>query len=275
MIVRGKYLIVWPETGDAGGTIVDGAVRVEDRYIKDIGRFPVLQSRYSKDDVIGSPNHIIAPGLVNAHHHGRAISTIEMGIRDEPLELLLFSLLTEPFIDPHMSAHLSALRLLETGVTTIIHSHRHWGSPGEDFSPYRDILFKTIDGYLKAGIRVAFSMDGRDRPSLVYGDIEPFLLILPEELKMQVQRLAKVPVNPDYRLWFKIFDEACHRCKDTRINMLLGPLTAHSCSQPLLMDIKRKATESNYTHLRLLIILDTPSGILKSINWNISEKLVL
>lgn len=125
MLVHGKYVVVYPEREHEGGVVCDGAVRVKDGKISEIDLFETLRERFPDEDVIGSSRHIVSPGFVNAHQHGRGISTIEMGIPDDPLELLMFALIAEPWLDPGLSAQLAAFKHIESGVTTIIHSHRY------------------------------------------------------------------------------------------------------------------------------------------------------
>ena len=237
MIVRGKYVIGRPDQKENGGVIIDGAVHVADGKIHEIGNFDSIRRRYPEEQVLGSTNHIVSPGFVNAHQHGRGITTIEMGIPDDSLELLMFSLIGEPYTDPRLSARLAAMRLIETGVTTIVHSHRHYGSPGEKMTLYRAVLDETIDGFMHCGTRVAFALDAKNRQGLVYGDHVPFLALLPDDLKRRLEPLSKAYENFDPKLWFSIFDSACSRCNHTRIQMLFGPFTAHSCTEDFLLEL--------------------------------------
>jgi 5-methylthioadenosine/S-adenosylhomocysteine deaminase len=237
MLVRGKYVILYPEGELNNYVLCDGGIRIKDGKISEIDIYEKLQNRFPQEQVIGSVNHIVSPGFINSHQHGRGLTTIELGIADDPLELFMFSLIAEPWTDPGLSAYLSALKGIESGVTTIAHSHRHYGSLGKNFSKYRSSLSATIEGYQSGGTRVAFALDARDRQGLVYGDHSPFIKMLPGDLKNFFEPYIKTYDKYDQYEWFKVFAEAVELCMNTRIRMQMGPYTAHSCTEEFLVKL--------------------------------------
>ena len=86
-LIRGKYVISPMGSGGKGvATRHDAAVYQEDGVIKDIGGYRELRERYQADAELGGPTYAIIPGLVNSHHHGRGVTTLQMGTCDDCLE---------------------------------------------------------------------------------------------------------------------------------------------------------------------------------------------
>ena len=57
MLVRGKYIL----TSANPEEILDGAFRVKDGLISEIGKWKELSSKFPEDTVIGAKNDIIIP----------------------------------------------------------------------------------------------------------------------------------------------------------------------------------------------------------------------
>ena len=51
--------------------------------------YDVLKSKYTPDQALGGPQFAVIPGLVNAHSHGRGLTTFQLGSVDDALELKL------------------------------------------------------------------------------------------------------------------------------------------------------------------------------------------
>ena len=66
--------------------ITDGAVFQRDGIIEDVGAYDELRSRHQYDEDIGGRDYMVIPGLVNAHHHGRAGTGFQMCGCDDSLE---------------------------------------------------------------------------------------------------------------------------------------------------------------------------------------------
>src|SRR5262245_50782649 len=69
------------------GIIKDGAVYVSGKNIAEVGRYRDLKTQYPTATIIGSPRFWVMPGFVNAHQHGKGLTTFQLGGRDEPLEV--------------------------------------------------------------------------------------------------------------------------------------------------------------------------------------------
>ena len=67
-LIRGRY-VVCRATGNDIEMIDDGAILQRDGEIIEIGTAAVLRQRHPGVSEIGSRDHVVIPGLVNAHHH--------------------------------------------------------------------------------------------------------------------------------------------------------------------------------------------------------------
>ena len=82
---RGRLVVTrW---GADGATVESGAIYIEDGIVREIGHFGALQRRHPDAEPIGDGTHVVMPGFVNAHSHGRGITTLRQGIPDEPGEV--------------------------------------------------------------------------------------------------------------------------------------------------------------------------------------------
>ena len=87
-LVRGKQVVVRAGADNGSSEVVlDGAVFQRNGIIEDVGDYATLKAKYQADEELGGPNFLVTPGLVNAHHHGRGITTIQMGTSDDSLEV--------------------------------------------------------------------------------------------------------------------------------------------------------------------------------------------
>ena len=85
-LIRGRYLLSASHEGGPIETVYDAAIYQEDGLIKDIGAYAEVRAKYTPDEELGGPNYAIIPGLVNSHHHGRGVTTLQMGTCDDCLE---------------------------------------------------------------------------------------------------------------------------------------------------------------------------------------------
>jgi 5-methylthioadenosine/S-adenosylhomocysteine deaminase len=89
IIMRGAYAITDPRLG-ASGVLLDGAVVIMDGTVTETGPFSAIAPKYPDIGVIGDGTQLLMPGLVDAHSHGRGLSPIQKGVRNDFLENALF-----------------------------------------------------------------------------------------------------------------------------------------------------------------------------------------
>src|SRR5262245_41374247 len=87
MLIRGRYVI---RDADSAA-IADGAVAVERGRVAAIGRYADLRGRYGNWPTLGSDAHLVLPGFVNSHSHGKGLGTFELGFLDDQLEMWILA----------------------------------------------------------------------------------------------------------------------------------------------------------------------------------------
>ena len=160
-IVRGKWLI----TGASDAVHDDGAVAVEGDTIAAVGAWDDLHARYPDAEVIGGDDALVLPGLINAHHHGSGLSTVQEGMWDDLLEPWILDHVWRRPRDAGLDVLLSAAEQLRSGVTCIVDVHSGGGS-AED---YDATLKAKLAAYDTTGIRVAFTPGYRTQSNIISG----------------------------------------------------------------------------------------------------------
>src|SRR5262249_15490493 len=115
-LVRGRYVITRTDGRDGAGVLEDAALFQRDRGSREIGPEPARRERHPADLVVGSADHVVLPGLVNAHHHV-GLTPFQLGSPDHPLELWFASRLGARTVDPYLDTLYSAFEMLESGIT--------------------------------------------------------------------------------------------------------------------------------------------------------------
>src|SRR4051812_8565330 len=89
LLLRSKYLLTDPRKKSAGVTR-DGAIAVEQDRISAVGKFEDLRQQNPHARILGNGRQLLLPGLVDAHSHGRGMSPIQKGVKNDFLENALF-----------------------------------------------------------------------------------------------------------------------------------------------------------------------------------------
>ena len=228
MIVRGSTVMDDPRS--PAGWIEDGAVCIRGDQIVAVGPYEVLRQSFDSDCVVGSADHIVLPGLVNAHDHGRGPTAFQMGIPDDALESWILDLARLPAIDPYLSTAYSCAQLIESGVTTVLNSF-YEGNAGA----YETVLEDTSRAYSDSGMRARLALSVLDQSAA--GKLaEACIPHLPADYQPDAVRFAQsrnpIPFD-DYagivRAWQKP--------ASGRVGIMMGPVSFHWCSQELLTRI--------------------------------------
>ncbi len=117
--VKGRWIVSgW---GIGSRLHEDSAVLVENGLVQGIAPSRSLEERYPTAQIVGDGTHLVMPGLINAHSHGHGISTLRLGVPDDPLELRVLEMRASPKVDPYWDTLLSCARQLECGITSTVH----------------------------------------------------------------------------------------------------------------------------------------------------------
>lgn len=239
LLVRGGHVIA-----DARRPVIpDGAVCIDGDRIVAVGTYAELRRRYAPARELGSPQHILFPGLINAHDHGRSPSSLQLGIPDDVLELWIIDLMRLPALDPELVAACACAEQIESGVTTVLHSFFE-GAAGN----YAAAVEATARGYERAGMRAMLALGMLDQ-SHIAAQLQAVLPQLPAALQGWLRELlaARKPVAAEE--YFAVAPAWCAQRRGHRVGGMLGPVSVHWCSEPLLQRIWG-AAEATGTYLQ-------------------------
>jgi 5-methylthioadenosine/S-adenosylhomocysteine deaminase len=233
-IVRGRFLVTrW---GPPAAIAVDGAVHVDDGEVRALDGYDTLRRRHPQAEVVGDGTHLVMPGFVNAHSHGRGISTLRLGIPDEPGEIRAVGLRRGLSVDPYADVLLGCVRQLEAGITATMHLDSNYGGPAER---YEERLTAILRAYRDSGIRFAVGVGIRDQNTYgpYIGDAA-FAGRLPAEARAEVARWPNPVMPVDQYL------DLCGRLAAAfpDVELQLAPVNPDSCSDELLMAVRQAAT---------------------------------
>ncbi len=238
-LIRGKYVLCKVNDQDEVEMISDGAVFQRDGEIVDVGKYDSLKARYAADEEIGSDQHMVLPGLVNAHQHARGVPYVLLGSPAAGLEHWIVKMMDRRPVDIYLENMYCIARLIESGVTTVLVSHFP-RSPH-----YEEEVRNTLKAYQDGGIRVAFAFGTRNQNHLVYQDDEKFLSSLPPSLATRARKhLAYIKLSEEeyFDLFARLYKEYGGNTS-SRVRILHGPSDLPWCSDELLIRIKQSADE--------------------------------
>jgi cytosine/adenosine deaminase-related metal-dependent hydrolase len=241
-IVYGKMLL--HGSGEERRVIKGGAVYVEGDQIIDVGTKDEISKCYDCDIEIGSSNHVLMPGFVNSHNHGRGIGPQRVGIRDGALEVWISYHVAEVFsMSIHHNALLSCMKLIESGVTTT--NHHFYAHNPEERKAYEKDLEDVMRAYLDSGMRVSFVPAIQDQNRHVYIGEREFVENLPEDIhrNLSISVPGEDDISDRMKSYFGTFDEMFEKYHDRegRIRLSYGPTGVHWCSDELLERVKKEA----------------------------------
>jgi len=233
-----------------GGRLRDGAaLLIEDGVIRAIDA-PGALAGVEADARLGDARCLALPGLVNAHQHGRAASTVSLGVPDAPLERWLIGLLALPPADPYADTLALCRRAAAGGVTVAAHSHTTAEATPEG---YERELRAILAAYRDGGVRGVVAADTRDRGVPVYGDEEAFWPTVAEDVRARRPELgaAVPPLAARLEVIATLRAEArAGRLGD--VDVVYGPPGPPWCSDGALREVARAAAAQDapvHTHL--------------------------
>jgi cytosine/adenosine deaminase-related metal-dependent hydrolase len=185
-LVRGRWIISDADTE----VITDGSVAIREGVVVKVDAWREMREEFPEAEVIGSDRIAILPGLTNAHHHSKGVSTIQHGIKDMALEPWLLALGGTRSGDRELEVLLSAAAQLRSGVTTVVDVL----SSSADAETYARLVGETLRAYDRSGMRARVAAGISTQSHIVHGagEDERFLNSLPEK----VQRYARMTLPP-------------------------------------------------------------------------------
>ena len=235
-LIRGRYVICEAGTDTGRSRVIsDGAVLQRDGVIEAVGTYDELKER-EVDEVIGGPRFLVMPGLTNAHHHGRGVSTFQMGTTDGCLEPWIVEGWGRRAVDWRLITLYTAIQMIKSGTTSVMYNH-----PRTPVTGMADEADQVLQGFGGAGMRTAFSVYYRGQNRVVYHDDEAFLSRLPSDLADAVRRYLSVTdmTEDDYFSSFESLRES-HGAEASGglVSVLLSPSNAQWASDAFFFRTK-------------------------------------
>ena len=252
-IVRGKYVVCRVTGPHSAEVISDGALFQRDGEIVEVGGYEELRRRHPEEEVIGSANYLVMPGMVNDHFHV-GLTPFQMGIPDLPLEMWSLARIGVRQIDPYLDQLYGAVQMIETGTTTVQAIH----SPGRGVGPVSmEIADKVVGAYQASGMRVSYAPSVADQNSMVAGaggGEEEFAATMPGDLGERYRAFMAPSYRPVDEV-MPILEEICSKYggnRHERVQVTMAPSNVHRCSDELLVALKQLAArQSTGIHIHL------------------------
>ena len=121
LILRGKHVLADPRRKEKG-VIRDGAIAIEGDRITAVDSFDNLKRQRPGAKILGNGKQLLMPGLVDAHSHGRGMSPIQKGVKNDFLENALFDWAYMQLLPPELCAGMAAYHHIRTGATLLHHN---------------------------------------------------------------------------------------------------------------------------------------------------------
>src|SRR6266850_3681295 len=200
LILRGKHVLTDPRRKEKG-VIRDGAIAIEGDRITAVDLFDNLKKQKPGSKILGNGKQLLMPGLVDAHSHGRGMSPIQKGVKNDFLENALFDWAYMHLLPPELCAGMTAYHHIRSGATLL-----HHNGFDDDGPIGRSRAHMAIKVYLDSGVRLAFSPGVRDESKLALDEFA-FFETLPADLKDWAKprvHYDKAQIESDY---FALFHE--------------------------------------------------------------------
>ena len=225
---------------DGAPYLRNGAVVVEDDRIVDVGPQTRFPDRAVFDQVIGSNNHVVMPGLANGHLHGENAygKDVYDAVWEKANVWYHEDLADAPPEDLHVALVYNFLRLLKNGATCALDFF--YGRPNMPHIA-ADL---SLRAYEDTGLRAALAIASRDQNTYMHRPDEEVLARLTPEHRRQIE---ENPVGYAYPLEdslgaFEAMAREYHG-RDGRLHVMLGPDWTPACSDDLLLRVKRMAQD--------------------------------
>jgi 5-methylthioadenosine/S-adenosylhomocysteine deaminase len=236
-IFKAKWIVRGAIDRERADVLENGALMQRDGVIVDIGPLNEITTKYPTVEIIGSDDHIILPGFVNAHHHV-GVTPLQLGSPDHPLELWFASRMSARNIDKYLDTLYSAFEMIASGITTVQHIHGWMPGPLEQINKS---ALQVLKAYREIGMRASYCYAVREQNRLVYESDEAFVARLPADLQASVAEHLKkqaIPFADNLTLYDNLVAENKGQAR-TRIQ--LAPANLHWCTDNALSALEERS----------------------------------
>ena len=244
-LVRGRYVLTRAEHDGTATLLNNAAVAIgADGSILEVGGYDDLRQSHPSADVIGDGTQFVLPGLVNAHHHGRGVSYLQLGQPDGPLETWINLSWGRKPMDSYLMGLYTLMQQLRSGTTAVM-----FNQAGPLFEAEG-----TLNAFREVGVRTAFSIGFRSQCFLIYGDDDAFLATLPTDLSQAARAVvegSRTTLDDNLNLALDLH-ERYEKPNPQAVRILLSPSGYHWATEEELRRIVDTARANNmgiHTHV--------------------------
>ena len=233
-LIRGRLVVTrW---GAQSPAIEKGALHVDGGIVKEVGPFDELRRRHPVAEEIGDGTHLVMPGFVNSHSHGRGITTLRQGIPDDPGEVRSVGLRIGLSGDPYWDVLYTCARQLEAGITATMHLDTNYGyGPLEVYEKrLRDVIKAYGDSGMRSAVTLALRDSSMDDPYLE----DAFLASLSAEVRAEIEGWRRPLLGLDSYL--ALYDRLCQQFP--AVPLQLEPAAVAACADDFLRDVRKAAS---------------------------------
>lgn len=233
LLLSGRWVVL-----SARDIRMDHALLLRRGRVAAVGPAQDMRARYSGVAELGGGDCAILPGLINAHHHCYGVELVNQAVADDFLEPWMFNAAAMVDVPPQLSTTHAALRLLQSGVTSVV----DMCAAGPDRASAETRLRAKAQAYRQAGLRAVIAPGERWQNRIVHGAGEEagFLATLPADLRDRLHRaeVARQRLTPDDYLGLlgDLVGE-----NDGQTDFWFGPTGPQWTPDDLLADIARQA----------------------------------
>ncbi|HYR35228.1 MAG TPA: amidohydrolase family protein [Burkholderiales bacterium] len=245
LLMRGKHVLTDPRKKEKG-LLRDGAIAIEGDRITAVDEFSRLVRNHPGTRVLGDGRQLLMPGLVDAHSHGRGMSPIQKGVKNDFLENALFDWAYMHLLPAELCAGMTAYHHIRSGSTLL-----HHNGFDDDGAIGQERAHQAIKVYLDSGIRLAFSPGVRDESKLALDEFA-FFETLPADLKDWAKPRVfydKKKLEEDY---FALFADLYGKYNDGETRILLSPSWAHGLTERFARRVADVAAGKIQIHMHTL-----------------------
>jgi len=244
MLIRGRYVV--PDPGCTNGEIwEDTGILIRGDQIDTIGPFAALAENHPSEEVIGDGRQLVMPGLIDAHSHGRGVTTPQLGIPYSSLENWLLRARSIPPLPARLHLLISIAKHIRSGFSTMHYIH----IPQTGLEEMEEAMEEAIEILSMSGIRFAFTVAVKNKNYITYDD-EAFLSQLSPLLRQRLVDTGYVPTPPDVDRFCELFRRFHQSHSGDLVPVCLGPVGPQWCSDELLIAL-RDLSEETGAHMNI------------------------
>ena len=236
-LVRGRWVV----TAADRPVVHDAAVVVIGDNVSAVLPWTEARTQHPDAEVLGSEHTAVLPGLVNSHHHSHAITLIQQGLPEKPLEPYLLNFPWVRDAGRYLDALICGARLLSTGVTATVDLFTGGGTADVFAADVRSL----VRGYGEAGLRVAVAAGFSSRSFLVYDEDDRFIAGLPAELQADARTLIPDTLLDEEDFFGVMADIAGDLVNNDRLALWFAAPGPEWVSDAFLQRIAERAAAAN------------------------------